>query len=86
MIGEKYGEHCTHNFLAQIFSHFSPFDFHFYSISCLSGAKLCHLREEYLEIWHAYLLQYLKVQCLRIVTLPCAVFELFTFECHFYSI
>ena len=69
--------HKNHNFLSQILSYFSPFDLHFYSISCFSGAKLCHLKEEWLDIWYANLLQYLKVQCLRIVTLPCAVLDLF---------
>ena len=68
--------HKKHNFLAQILSYFSPFDLHFYSISCLSGAKLCHLKEERLEIWYAYLLQYLKVQNCNYLVLSLSYFTL----------
>ena len=87
--------HKKHKFLLQILSYLfpppppppPPFDLHFYSISCLSRANLCRLKEKLLEIWYAYyLLQYLEVQCLRIVTLPCAVFELFPFEYHFTAV
>ena len=56
--------HKNHNFQARILSYFSSFDHHFYSISCLLRAILCHPKEEWLEIWYAYLLQYSIVQCL----------------------